>query len=128
MADSLADFEDEGTLVLEQRFAIVPEWVIDADISDSAYRLYSVLLRYGQTSSYRMPGRALLATQLKEVRGQRRTGDERARRGRCRRGRAPQARRPTPDQPLPPEHAPGCSTGPSKPWTGGWPQICGQGR
>jgi hypothetical protein len=36
-------FDDEGTLVVEQHFAIVPEWVIDADISDAAYRLYSVL-------------------------------------------------------------------------------------
>jgi hypothetical protein len=39
MVEASGDFEDEGTLVLEQRFAIVPEWVIDAAISDSAYRL-----------------------------------------------------------------------------------------
>lgn len=57
-------FEDEGTLVLEQRFAIVPEWVIDAGVSDCAFRLYAVLLRYGQTSGQRMPGRALLAARL----------------------------------------------------------------
>jgi hypothetical protein len=55
---------EEGSLLLEQRFAIVPEWVIDADISDCAYRLYSVLLRYGQTSGCRMPGRATLADRL----------------------------------------------------------------
>jgi len=55
---------DQGSLVLEQRFAVVPEWVIDAGISDSAYRLYSVLLRYGQTSGCRMPARATLATRL----------------------------------------------------------------
>ncbi len=55
---------EEGSLVLEQRFAIVPEWVIDADISDCAYRLYSILLRYGQSSGQRMPGRATLATRL----------------------------------------------------------------
>lgn len=60
------DFDDEGTLVVEQRFAIVPEWIIDADISDSAYRLYSILLRYGQTSGKRMPGRALLAQRLRK--------------------------------------------------------------
>lgn len=53
-----------GQLVLEQRFAIVPEWVIDAEISDCAYRLYSVLLRYGQTSGQRMPSRATLAGRL----------------------------------------------------------------
>jgi hypothetical protein len=63
MADANG-FEDEGTLVLEQRFAIVPEWVIDAQISDCAFRLYAVLLRYGQTSGQRMPGRALLAKRL----------------------------------------------------------------
>ncbi len=57
-------FEAEGTLVLEQRFAIVPEWIIDAGISDCAFRLYAVLLRYGQSSGQRMPGRALLARRL----------------------------------------------------------------
>jgi len=51
-------------LVLEQRFAVVPEWVIDAEISDCAYRLYSVLLRYGQSSGCRMPSRATLAGRL----------------------------------------------------------------
>lgn len=63
---SAEGLEDEGTLVVEQHFAIVPEWVIDADISDCAYRLYSVLLRYGQSSGQRMPGRALLASRLKK--------------------------------------------------------------
>jgi hypothetical protein len=59
-------FADEGTLVVDQHFAIVPEWIIDADISDCAYRLYSVLLRYGQSSGQRMPGRALLAARMKK--------------------------------------------------------------
>ena len=59
-----AGFEDEGTLVLEQRFAIVPEWIIDAQLSDCAFRLYAVLLRYGHNSGQRMPGRALLARRL----------------------------------------------------------------
>ena len=63
MADDLG-FDDEGTLVLEQRFAIVPEWRIDAPISDCAFRLSAVLLRYGQTSGQRMPGRAVLAKRL----------------------------------------------------------------
>jgi len=62
--DSLDAGEDEGVLVLEQHFAIVPEWVLDADISDAALRLYAVLLRYGQTSGHRMPGRRLLASRL----------------------------------------------------------------
>ena len=56
--------DDEGVLVLEQHFAIVPEWVLDAEISDAALRLYAVLLRYGQSSGHRMPGRRLLASRL----------------------------------------------------------------
>ena len=44
-----------GDLVVEERFAIVPEWLIDAEISDAAFRLYSALLRYGQSSGARMP-------------------------------------------------------------------------
>jgi hypothetical protein len=56
--------ESAGELVLDRHFAIVPEWVIDAPISDTAYRLYSVLLRYGQSSGVRMPGRATLARRL----------------------------------------------------------------
>jgi hypothetical protein len=58
---------DEGAgLALEQHFAIVPEWVLDADISDAALRLYAVLLRYGQTSGQRMPSRAVLAARLRK--------------------------------------------------------------
>ena len=33
-------------------------------MSDCAFRLYAVLLRYGQSSGRRMPGRALLAKRL----------------------------------------------------------------
>lgn len=50
-----------GALVLEERFSIVPERVLDADISDAAVRLYAVLLRYGQSSGQRMPSRRTLA-------------------------------------------------------------------
>src|SRR3954471_727114 len=57
---------DEDSLVLEQHFSIVPEWVLDADISDAALRLYAVLLRYGQTSGQRMPSRAVLAARLRK--------------------------------------------------------------
>ncbi|MDX6256641.1 MAG: hypothetical protein QOJ11_2975 [Frankiales bacterium] len=53
-------------LVVEDRFAIVPEWLLDADISDAAIRLYAVLLRYGQSSGARMPGRATLARRLRK--------------------------------------------------------------
>jgi len=57
-------FDGPGTLVVEQRFAMVPEWVLDADVSDGAVRLYAVLLRYGESSGSRMPGRATLARRL----------------------------------------------------------------
>ena len=59
MAEDRHGFETAATLVVDQRFAVVPEWIIDAQICDCAFRLYAVLLRYGQTSGRRMPGRAL---------------------------------------------------------------------
>ena len=55
-----------GVLNVEERFAIVPEWLLDADVSDTAIRLYAVLLRYGQSSGSRMPGRATLARRLRK--------------------------------------------------------------
>ena len=70
MSDDMSDAAPatDGTppagLVVEDRFAIVPEWLLDADVSDTAIRLYAVLLRYGQTSGARMPGRATLARRL----------------------------------------------------------------
>jgi hypothetical protein len=51
-------------VVEEQHFAVVPEWVIDAELSDAAFRLYSLLLRYGNGSGSRMPSRRLLARRL----------------------------------------------------------------
>ena len=54
------------TLVVEpQRFAIVPEWVLDLPLSDAALRLYALLLRYGGTSGSRMPSRRLLADRMR---------------------------------------------------------------
>jgi hypothetical protein len=59
------DFSGPGSLRVEdQPFALVPEWVIDADVSDAAFRVYSLLLRYGNTSGQRMPSRKLLAVRL----------------------------------------------------------------
>ena len=60
MGDELAD------LVVEDRFAIVPEWLLDADIGDAAVRLYAVLLRYGNSSGARMPSRSTLARRLRK--------------------------------------------------------------
>jgi hypothetical protein len=63
-AESTDDLD--GTLVVEEpRFAIVPEWVIDAGIPDAAFRLYSLLLRYGNGSGSRMPSRSTLARRLR---------------------------------------------------------------
>jgi len=54
-----------GSLRVEEPpFALVPEWVIDTNISDAAFRVYSLLLRYGNTSGQRMPRRKLLAVRL----------------------------------------------------------------
>ena len=59
------DLDPDGSLVVEpMRFAMVPEWLLDAQVSDCAVRLYAVLLRYGQSSGQRMPSRALLARRL----------------------------------------------------------------
>lgn len=54
----------EPDLFVEDHFAMVPEWLLDADVSDCAVRLYAVLLRFGQSSGARMPGRATLARRL----------------------------------------------------------------
>jgi Helix-turn-helix domain len=50
--------------VEDQRFVVVPEWVIDADLPDAAFRLYALLLRYGNGTGQRMPSRATLADRL----------------------------------------------------------------
>ena len=63
--DDHEDLGDDGTLVVEDHtFAIVGEWVITSELSDAAYRVYSLLLRYGGTSGHRMPSRALLGRRL----------------------------------------------------------------
>ena len=60
------DAGEAGTLVVEgPRFAIVPEWMIDSPIPDAGFRLYSLLLRYGNSSGTRMPSRATLAHRLR---------------------------------------------------------------
>jgi hypothetical protein len=56
---------DAGSLVVEDHgFAIVGDWVINAEISDAAFPVYSLLLRFGGTSGNRMPSRGLLARRL----------------------------------------------------------------
>ena len=59
------DYSSPGSLRVEEPpFALVPEWVIDLHVSDAAFRDYSHLLRYGNTSGQRMPSRKLLAVRL----------------------------------------------------------------
>ncbi len=56
--------DERPLLTVDEYYAPVPEWVLDAPISDCALRLYAVLLRYGHTSGARIPSRATLAHRL----------------------------------------------------------------
>lgn len=48
------------------RFSIIPEWLLDMDVSDKAIRLYAVLARYADNDTQNaFPGRTLLARRLK---------------------------------------------------------------
>lgn len=46
-------------------FAIIPEWVLDADISPNAVRLYAVLNRYANDRGRAWPSRRTLAERLR---------------------------------------------------------------
>lgn len=45
-------------------FALVPEWVVDASISDRAFRLYATLARYADQKGLAWPRRSVLADRL----------------------------------------------------------------
>lgn len=50
------------------KFSQIPEWVIDADISDGAFRLYAVLLRYAdQKTGLCHPSRSTLAERIRKT-------------------------------------------------------------
>jgi hypothetical protein len=50
------------TIDTDVRFSIVPEWVLYADISDKAIRLYTILARYADNETLQaFPSRELLA-------------------------------------------------------------------
>lgn len=66
MSDHRDDRSSDDLLDVEERFAVVPEWLLDANVSDCSVRLYAVLLRYGQSSGARMPSRATLARRLQK--------------------------------------------------------------
>jgi hypothetical protein len=46
-------------------FSVIPEWILDAEISDRAIRLFAVLGRYADRNGQAMPGRKTLAERLK---------------------------------------------------------------
>lgn len=56
---------DEFDVTTDGYFAIVPEWVIDADISDRAVRLYAVLRRHAGSRLMARPSRAKLALRMR---------------------------------------------------------------
>lgn len=65
MTGETEELGEPGTLLVEDvYFAVVPEWVIHAELSDAAFRLYCLLLRFGNGSGQRMPSRRLLAIRL----------------------------------------------------------------
>jgi hypothetical protein len=51
---------------VDWHFTIVPEWVLDAPISDVAVRLYGVLRRYADKAGECIPGRKTLAERLRK--------------------------------------------------------------
>ena len=97
--------EDRAVLDVEDRFAIAPEWLLDATASDAAMRLYAVLLRFGQTSGARMPARSTLARRMhkKSTYTVDRAMRELVELG-CRRGAEPFRRRAAADQQVPGAH------------------------
>ena len=46
-------------------FAIVPEWLLDSELSDRAVRLYAILSRYADSDGYSWPSRKTLADRLR---------------------------------------------------------------
>ena len=55
----------DDRLTVETKFAIVPQWLLEAPVSDAAVRLYGLLARYGNSSGRRMPSRQTLADSLR---------------------------------------------------------------
>lgn len=55
MSAAVAEFSDEGTLVCEQRFAIVPEWIMTQRSATERSGPYALPMDYGQPSGQRLP-------------------------------------------------------------------------
>lgn len=57
--------ESQEKLIADNFFAIIPEWVLFADISPQAVRLYGVLRRYADRDGSCFPSRKRLASDLR---------------------------------------------------------------
>lgn len=56
----------EATITTDRRFAIIDEWILDANISDKAVRLYGILARYADYKTHKAyPARQTLADRLR---------------------------------------------------------------
>jgi hypothetical protein len=55
---------DQVDVEVEQLFAVVPEWLLRAQLPPMAKVLYAVIQRFGNNSGHRMPGQAELARWL----------------------------------------------------------------
>ena len=56
----------DENLTTDIRFSIVPEWVLDAEISDRALRVYAVLARYADNDTLQaFPGRQTIADRVR---------------------------------------------------------------
>jgi DNA-binding transcriptional MocR family regulator len=53
------------SLRAQVRFAILPEWLLDAEVSDRAIRLYAILARYANTEGTAYPSRTTLAERMR---------------------------------------------------------------
>ena len=59
------DTQDEARIITDNRFSVVPHWVIFSGISDGALRLYSVLQAYADSRTGRaFPSRTTLANDM----------------------------------------------------------------
>jgi len=58
--------EQQATIETDLRFSLVPEWVLDADISARAIQCYAILARYADTNSGEaFPSRATVAARMR---------------------------------------------------------------
>lgn len=62
----MVDRDKSNSVEVDRRFAIIEDWVIRADVSDRAFRLYSLLVRYADKDTHKaFPSYHLLAERLR---------------------------------------------------------------